>query len=431
MFVRQEKYGHADVRIRSLLPAVVLFIVSSSLLSAQGVASREARLAEIEHAMLDTSFFSLISKYVADYPEPAEVGIDKRVREIYVIVNIRTLIAHNNAAEAIRIYEALPDKPDEYLINITMGLAWQGVETQRMFGYADSLLTRSRDTAWERNSTRYVDRGALRFYTRRAEVTGLNCIGKGLTTLGRHTEALAAYREAFDKSDSSDTWLNENLLRSYLANGYWDEALDFGVACIRNEVAGDSIAPLLRAEIRKRNGSEEAFDALLKATIEDAAKKTDEALERGRLNLPLKPCGLTTLDGEPVDLKSHAGKVVILDFWATWCGPCKTAMPLFQKFYESARNDPRIAVMSVNVWEQGTRNARIERVRKFIAELKYSFPVLLGDDCNETFKLKGVPTMVIIDRKGTIQYSEVGEPLAGPALERLNRMIALLLKDQD
>jgi thiol-disulfide isomerase/thioredoxin len=399
-------------------------------LDPQGLYAREARFPEIEVAEnSDSALYALLCKYVADFPNPIAGGHDRRLRELYMDYHLVHLTDDNKADEAIRLFEALPEKIDEHLMNLINGLAWNGLEPERLMLWADTMLSRARDTVWA-NNTHYDSRRTMHSIKRSQEVQSLNCMGAALTKLGRHADALSVFREAYEKSDSSHIWLNRNLLRCHLANDHWNEALRFGVECIRNDAAGDSIPFILREEIRKRKGDDSQLDSLLAMAIEKAAAKAETDLAENRLNLPVKQATLAFPDGESFDLNNYLGEVIVLDFWATWCGPCRNAMPYFQKFYESVRNDPRIAVFSVNVWEHGSRKSRVQRVRNFIENGKYDFPVLLGDDCNKAFKLTSVPTTVIIDTKGLIQFVEVGSFLFSDAgRSELWKRIDMLLKE--
>ncbi len=109
---------------------------------------------------------------------------------------------------------------------------------------------------------------------------------------------------------------------------------------------------------------------------------------------------LRDINGKEVHLSDYAGKVVILSFWATWCGPCKEEMPHLQKMYE-AKADAGLVVLSVS-----TDDARsASKVKPYIMSMKYTFPVLLDREATLIGGYnpsKTLPFTVIIDRAGNV-----------------------------
>jgi thiol-disulfide isomerase/thioredoxin len=112
---------------------------------------------------------------------------------------------------------------------------------------------------------------------------------------------------------------------------------------------------------------------------------------------------LKDLDGKLVKSSDFDGKVVILDFWATWCAPCKAEIPGFielQKQY----GDRGLAVVGVSLDEQGPTV-----VKRFMTQFGMNYPVVLGDvRLMQDFGGTAIPTTVIIDRSGNIVAKHVG-----------------------
>jgi len=95
------------------------------------------------------------------------------------------------------------------------------------------------------------------------------------------------------------------------------------------------------------------------------------------------------------------GSIVVLDFWATWCGPCVTVMPEIQSLFESYPHD-QVHVYGVNIWESGDPAS-------FMDESGFTYGLLLeGDEVADEYKVTGIPTMYIIDQEGRIAFVEVG-----------------------
>lgn len=106
---------------------------------------------------------------------------------------------------------------------------------------------------------------------------------------------------------------------------------------------------------------------------------------------------LTNLKGEKVKLFDYRGKPVFLNFWATWCPPCRAEMPLIQKLYQE--KGKKIQVLTVNIQEDQ------QTIEKFLKKNHYTFPVLLdkqGKVANQ-YWIQGIPTTFLIDKEGIIQ----------------------------
>jgi peroxiredoxin len=112
---------------------------------------------------------------------------------------------------------------------------------------------------------------------------------------------------------------------------------------------------------------------------------------------------LKDADGKVVHLSDYRGKVVILDFWATWCGPCKVEIPWFIEFQR--QHQEGLAVLGVSMDDEGW-----EVVKPFVAKAKMNYRVLIGND--QTSQLYGgidaLPTTFLIDRAGRIAAVHVG-----------------------
>jgi thiol-disulfide isomerase/thioredoxin len=112
---------------------------------------------------------------------------------------------------------------------------------------------------------------------------------------------------------------------------------------------------------------------------------------------------LTSLAGTEVTLDSLKGKVVLLDFWATWCGPCKKIMPVIQKLSEEFK-DKGVAIFGVNTWEKKDGVAKT-----YMESKKYTYGCLLaGEELAKTYGITGIPTLILINKDGTIAFAEMG-----------------------
>ncbi|MGH7456867.1 MAG: TlpA family protein disulfide reductase, partial [bacterium] len=156
---------------------------------------------------------------------------------------------------------------------------------------------------------------------------------------------------------------------------------------------------------------------LVATAKERAAIKAKEKLLAERISNPAPDFSAKNLAGETVQLAQLKGKVVVLDFWATWCGPCKAAFPYVQKVYEKYKDNSDVVILAVNTWENESGAEREKLVKKFLEDNKYTFPVVYDEtSVVEKYKVEGIPTQFFIDRKGVIQFKEGG--FNGPEMEQ-------------
>jgi len=107
---------------------------------------------------------------------------------------------------------------------------------------------------------------------------------------------------------------------------------------------------------------------------------------------------LADLDGKTRSLSQYRGKIVLVNFWATWCKPCTTEMPAMQAIYDKLR-DKGFVVLAVNELEDDAK------VREHIKQYGHTFPVLMdrGNKVANQFGVFGLPVSVFIDEKGVVQ----------------------------
>lgn len=131
----------------------------------------------------------------------------------------------------------------------------------------------------------------------------------------------------------------------------------------------------------------------------DAAHATEAAEAR-----PLPEFAVQDLEGDLFTSESLHGKVALVNFWATWCGPCKIEMPWFVDFQRKYK-DKGFTVLAISLDEDGW-----EPVREFAAEFELNFPVALGDDplAMDFGGVHALPTTMIVNREGNIVTTHTG-----------------------
>jgi thiol-disulfide isomerase/thioredoxin len=130
---------------------------------------------------------------------------------------------------------------------------------------------------------------------------------------------------------------------------------------------------------------------------------------QGVCNVAARPAKLdftlTDVEGRRVRLAEYSGRVILVNFWATWCAPCKTEIPWLNELHERFR-ERGLAVIGVSV------DDAVEKIRPFAQSMKMSYPVLVGvgeDGFKESLgPLLGYPTTLLISRAGEICIRHVG-----------------------
>lgn len=155
---------------------------------------------------------------------------------------------------------------------------------------------------------------------------------------------------------------------------------------------------------------------MIKTGVGFFAPKSNEASESQLLDFTVKE-----ISGSPVSLSSLRGKTVLVNFWATWCTPCKEEMPLLQSYYDAHKEDGFILV-GVNVSDD------VEDAEAFIRQYGYTFPVWSDPAGNVLIDLNmnGLPTSLVVDAKGNVIKRWIG-PLTQ---EDLDGVITPLLESQ-
>jgi thiol-disulfide isomerase/thioredoxin len=129
---------------------------------------------------------------------------------------------------------------------------------------------------------------------------------------------------------------------------------------------------------------------------------------------------LEDLDGRPHRLESYRGKVVLINFWATWCEPCREEMPSIDRLQRSMSGRPFV-VLAVNLAEPHSR------IRAYLEKTPVGFTILLDRDTNvaKAWKARILPATYVVGPDGRIRYSYVGE--LDWSQEKVRRAIAALL----
>ncbi len=115
-----------------------------------------------------------------------------------------------------------------------------------------------------------------------------------------------------------------------------------------------------------------------------------------------EPFQLARLDGEIVDSAELEGKIAVLHFWGTWCGPCVAEMPEYQKFDERYRDDAEVTVLSIS------NDPTNDIIEGYLTKNDFDFTVLVDDGYVARAGVYGFPTTWFVDGEGYVQFVQTG-----------------------
>ena len=213
-----------------------------------------------------------------------------------------------------------------------------------------------------------------------------------------YTEAIQHLSSAIGKMGDSALdaegyfWLG----RTYEKIEKWDEAM---------VAYANSLAEREDKNVRKfaeRLGSR--ITGLKTSVPEKKVVTIDELIAEAQLqkSIPAPDFQAETLEGKKVSLSDYQGKVLILDFWATWCGPCLAELPYFQELVNLYKNDPSVAFLTIS------QDRSKDVIRKFLEQKGYTFPVIFDTGIGQLFEVEGIPLLIVIDQAGKIRYRHFG-----------------------
>lgn len=156
------------------------------------------------------------------------------------------------------------------------------------------------------------------------------------------------------------------------------------------------------------NTIETAYEKYVANLEKEAKANKRKEIESKILDESAPSFTLRNLKGEEVTLESLKGKVLVLDFWATWCGPCKASFPGMQTAVNKFANRKDVEFLFIDTWEKVEDKAKA--AGDYVASNSYTFNVLmdLDNDVVTRYGVSGIPTKFVVDRNGRIRFKAVG-----------------------
>jgi thiol-disulfide isomerase/thioredoxin len=358
----------------------------------------------------ETQIIVNLEGYLEKFPKSARrAEIENEIYKMSIKVRDRN--------RAISYAEKLIAKDEDNidaLTNIVAMLRERRAESDlnKALGYADQLVKRVENILATSSKPKRLS--AAQWLDRKER--GLASIyllrGKVYTDLDNYEKARADLLKSYQAARLAGAALTlAELAEKRKSN---DEAIDYYLQAFVIALNNDEEIDLkmVRRKLNQlylaRNGSEaglgdrvlKAYDTYIKEREERAAKLEIPNINAGVTD-PLM-FKLTRLDGSTLEMNSLRGKVIVINFWATWCGPCLTELPLFEKTMAKYKDDKDVVFLALTTDEDR------DLISPYLKQHKFNLPIAHAEHLNEFFTVSSIPTTIILDRNGQISFRQAG-----------------------
>lgn len=204
---------------------------------------------------------------------------------------------------------------------------------------------------------------------------------------------------------------------------------------VKSGKANDEMSAAFKTLYIKVKGSDKGFDQYAAEIRKGIIANLQQKLNKEIIKKPAVDFTLVDLNGKEVTLSSLKGKTIILDFWATWCGPCKASFPAMQMAVNKYKDDPSVKFLFIHTWEKTTTPTK--DAGDYIKSQKYNFEVLMDNKNPETkinkvvsdYKVSGIPSKFVIDPQGNVRFNLMGfDGSNEAAVDEISMMIDMARK---
>ncbi|MBW6458543.1 MAG: TlpA family protein disulfide reductase [FCB group bacterium] len=302
------------------------------------------------------------------------------------------------------------NNPDIFSKAMTLGLLYnEGINDpvlrDSLFAASGRAVQLSRSEAFFEGAAIYYEERAFSEDELHDRVTILRArigdrYGQMLTERRRYREALEMYESIVAHYKDADILIHYAIALNNM-NRY-EESLIISIEALKMTPGSlEAKSRLIRtAELLGYSRAE--INTMVDETVFVGRNILRQNLLADELNIPMPSFDLRGVNGEQFVSEQFRNKILIINFFATWCPPCRKELPLFNDLYAKFKDDPLVGIFAVSIDEDTFL------VPPFIRDYDLRFPVMYADGINRVFDIKGVPTIVIVDHEGIIRYKKVG-----------------------
>ena len=225
----------------------------------------------------------------------------------------------------------------------------------------------------------------------------------------KYAEALNYVKIAHDSSKKIIGGINSTYANILVALGRHNEAFEMIDEAVKEGQANPEMKENLKTLYVKVKGSNNGYDEYMASLNKILIEMMRKEVAKQFIKRPAAMFSLKDVDGNTVSLEDYKGKTIVLDFWATWCVPCKKSFPAMKMAVNKYKDDPNVKFFFIHTWETGDVTSE---AKKYMNDHQYPFEVLMdlkeaGTGVNKvakSYRVSAIPAKFVIDKNANIRF---------------------------